>query len=666
MKIGVLLAALAVLVPWPASAAAAVDVAGYLKRDQFDDIKLSPDGDYYAASVPAEGTSGLVIVRRADNKVTATFGRGRDTYIADFDWINPRRVLISTLRKFGTLDQPALTGNLYGVDVDGSHNDILVGQDVQQADPGSLIQTRKVEAVAAFLLDPLDDDDRNVLVSVHGFDPDSYSRVERMDSYSGRRVPVARSPVRNAHYRTDNKGVIRFAFGHDLDNNNRLYYRDADAVDWTRTSDWRLINDENTTHHVEIPVGFAADGRTAYLSVEQANGPNAIVAFDTATGTRKTLLHDEVSDPVSVIRSMGSPSSPVGVFLGGGKPRTLFFDPEGTEARLHRSLEAAFAGQEVRITSKTRDGKLALVEVSSDRDAGGFYLFDTVAKGAAGLVSRRPWSDPSRMGEMRPVKLTARDGLALHGFLTLPAGSAGKHLPMVVVPHGGPFSEADRWGFDAQSQLLAAAGYAVLQVNFRGSSDYGRAFHQAGARQWGGTMQDDVTDATRWAVEQGYADPSRICIFGGSYGGYAALMGVAKEPALYRCAAGYVGIYDLPLMYRKGDLRESQSNVVYMRDWIGDESQTASISPVNLAAKIRVPVFLAAGGKDERAPIEHSKRMEKALRAAGVPVETLYYPTEGHGFYVDAHRAEFYGKLLAFLDRNIGGASAGGDASGGH
>jgi dipeptidyl aminopeptidase/acylaminoacyl peptidase len=646
-------------------AATAVDVADFAKRDQFDDIKLSPGGDYYAASVPAEEMSGLVIVRRADNKVTATFGRGQGTYIADFSWVSPRRVLVGTARKFGTLDTPALTGNLYGVDIDGSHNDILVGQDVKQADPGSMIQTRKVEAIAAFLLDPLDDDDRNVLISVRGFGPDAYSRVERMDVYTGRRTPVARSPVRNSDYVTDSKGVVRFAVGHDLDNNNRLFHRDANASDWTRTSDWTLVNDEHASHHVEIPLGFAADGRTAYLQVEQAAGPDAIVALDTASGARRTLVQDAVSDPISVIWSMGHPSVPVGVFLGGGTPRSVFFDPEGTEARLHRSLEAAFAGQEVHITSKTGDGTVALVQVSSDRDAGGFYLFDTVAKAAAGLVSRRPWSNPAQMGEMRPVQLSARDGLALHGFLTMPAGSGGKRLPMVVMPHGGPFFVADRWGFDPQVQLLAAAGYAVLQVNFRGSSGYGRSFEQAGARQWGGLMQDDVTDATRWGIEQGHADPARICIFGGSYGGYAALMGAAREPSLYRCAIGYAGVYDLPLMYEKGDVRESVSNVAYMRDWIGEPARIAAQSPVNLAAKIKVPVFLAAGGKDERAPIDHSERMERALRAAGIPVETLYYPTEGHGFFQDAHRQAFYTQLLAFLDRNIGnaGAAAGTPAS---
>ena len=247
----------------------------------------------------------------------------------------------------------------------------------------------------------------------------------------------------------------------------------------------------------------------------------------------------------------------------------------------------------------------------------------------------------------------------MHGFLTIPHGSDGKNLPLVVLPHGGPFQVSDEWGFNPEAQLLAAAGYAVLQVNFRGSSGYGRAFSQAGAREWGGKMQDDVTDATRWAIDQGIADPRRICIYGASYGAYAALEGVAKEPSLYKCAAGYVGVYDLPLMFGKGDTRELESGRNYLHDWIGEPSELGKVSPVNQAASIKVPVFLAAGGQDERAPIEHSERMEKALRNAGVPVETLFIRSEGHGFYTTEHQVQFYTKLLDFLARNIGsGATA--------
>lgn len=642
-----------------AQAAPGVDVAGYVKPDSFDEIKISPNGDYYAAIVPGEDNSILVILRRADNKPTGGFSLGKNTYVADFEWVNAERVVFGTARKFGALDQPQLTGNLYAMNADGSGKDILVGQDVEVMSTGTHIQTKKAEMIAAFLIDDLPDDDKNVLILASPFSGDTFNRVEKMDVYSGRRVPVARSPVRNAYYLSDGKGTIRFAWGRDLQNANKLYYRAANASDWTKTEDWKEINNESASGHVEIPIGFSPDDRYAYLQVEQPSGPDAIAAFDTADGTRKTVLRDAVGDPGRIIYSLGkSHSIPVGAFIAGGKPHTAFFDEGGDVARLYRSLEAAFPGNSVAITSRTRDGSLALVEVRSDHDPGSFYLFDTVGKKADFLLARRDWIDPGKMADTRAFELKARDGLALHGFLTVPHGSSGKNLPLVVLPHGGPFFERDAWGFEIEPQLLAASGYAVLQVNFRGSSGYGRAFTQAGAREWGGKMQDDVTDATHWAVGQGIADPSRICIYGASYGAYAALEGAAKEPSLYKCAAGYVGVYDLPLMFSKGDLRELESQRNYMHDWIGEPSQLGAASPVNQAALIKVPVFLAAGGQDERAPIEHSERMERALRKAGVPVETLYIRTEGHGFYTTEHRVQYYTKLLDFLGRNIGAGDA--------
>ncbi|MFL6593044.1 MAG: alpha/beta hydrolase family protein [Luteimonas sp.] len=650
-----LILAAALLWVGPAPAATAPDIAAFVKRDGFTDIKISPDGDYYAASVPGEDNSVLVIVHRADNTPTGGFGLGKNTYIADFEWVNPTRVVFGTARKFGALEKPQLTGDLYGMNADGTGKDILVGPDVNVMSTGTHIQQKRTETVAAFLLDTLPGDDKNVLVSVSGFQGDSFNRVDKLDVYTGRRGPVARAPVRNAGYVTDPDGIVRFAFGANTDNDHKLYYRDAGSTDWTRTSDWKELNDEVSSGHMEVPLGFSADGRIAYIQVEQASGPDAIVAFDTHAGTRKTVLRDDDSDPGMTIRAMGvAYPAPVGAFIADARPRTAFFDDAGAEARLYRSLEAAFQGNTIEITSKTTDGRLALVKVSSDRDAGAFYLFDTVAKKADYMLARRDWQNPAAMSERRPFEFKARDGQVLHGYLTVPHGSDGKHLPMVVLPHGGPFFVADTWEFDVESQLLAAAGYAILQVNYRGSSGHGRAFTQAGAQQWGGAMQDDLTDATRWAVAQAVADPSRICIYGASYGGYAALMGAAKEPGLYRCAAGYVGVYDLPLMFERGDTQQLDSGMTYLREWLGDPARLAPASPVNMAAKIKVPVFLAAGGKDERAPIEHSKRMEKALRAAGVPVETYYVGTEGHGFFVPEHEQEFYRRLLSFLDRNIG------------
>ncbi|WP_386669107.1 prolyl oligopeptidase family serine peptidase [Lysobacter korlensis] len=644
-RMAALVAGLAMAVP-----ATAVDIRQFIQRDKFESIKLSPEGDYYAMTVPLENYTALVIVRRADSKLTGTFRLQKNSHVDDFWWVNPERVVLSIAEKLGSLDEPQPTGELYAINADGTKADILVGQRIYERSTGTHIQTKKAEQVAAFLVDDLPNDDGSVVISVMPFSTDPFTRAERLDVYSGRRTPLARAPVRNARFMTDNRGVVRFARGVGVDNVGKLYYRTGEG------SEWQLLADEARDDGGQWPVGFSADDRTAYLQVERPEGPDAIVAFDVQTQTSKEIIRDEYADPDSIIYRNGT-AIPVGAFLGSGRTRTVFFQPDAPEARLYRSLESAFPGHNIRVTSQSSDGRLALVGVWSDRSPGDFYLFDSESKKADYLLSRREAVDPEKMAEMRPIQIDARDGMKLHGYLTVPQASNGKNLPMVVLPHGGPFGIRDRWGFSIEPQMLAQAGYAVLQLNFRGSGGYGQRYMEAGARQWGGAMQDDLTDATRWAIAQGIADAGRICIYGASYGGYASLMGVAKEPSLYRCAVGYIGVYDLPLMQAE-DTRASRRYANWSNEWVGTRDALAAVSPNRLADRIKVPVFLAAGGEDEVAPIKHTRLMEQALREAGVPVETLYFPTEGHGFYVEKNRIEYYTRLLAFLSRHLGGATA--------
>ncbi|PWF13524.1 alpha/beta hydrolase family protein [Xanthomonas citri] len=529
---------------------------------------------------------------------------------------------------------------------------MLVGYRARGTGLGTNIKVKKTEAVAAFLTDPLPDDDRSVIVAIwpmSGQDP--YTRAEKLDVTTGRRLPLARAPIQRASFTTDHHGQVRFAQGAGSDNVSKLYYRKGTG------DEWALINDEQVSGHVETPLGFSQDERIAYLRVQSADGPDAIVGWDIQANRREQVLRDAVADPLEIIYRNGT-TIPVGAIFMADRPRTRFFDEHGGEARMYHSLEAAFAGNAVRVTSSTKDGRYVMLEAYSGSNPGDFYVFDTQQNKAQHVISRRDWFDPERTATVQPIALQARDGMPLHGYLTLPRSAGDKHLPMVVMPHGGPFEIFDSWQFDDDAQLLAQAGYAVLQINFRGSGNYGRHFQHVGARQWGGTMQDDVTDATRWAIAQGYADARKICIVGASYGAYAALMGAAKESGLYACAAGYVGVYDLPMMFTSGDIQKRGSGENYLKQWLGDPATLAARSPVNLARQIKVPVFLAAGGEDERAPIQHSKRMEAALRQAGTPVETLYFDTEGHGFYTEPHRRAFYAQLLAFLSKSLGGAKA--------
>ncbi|WP_223214364.1 alpha/beta hydrolase family protein [Xanthomonas sp. NCPPB 1638] len=641
---------LALVAAMPGQAQEAVELAPYLKRDQFERIKISPSGAYFALTMPLEDRTVLGIVRRQDKVATAKITGGADSVVDDFWWASDERMVVSMAQRLGSRDEPVAIGQLHAIDADGKNSRLLASPYGTNPDINGA-QLKMDLDPATFMLDTLRDDPRTILVSTVPFVGDPSIRIDKLDIQTGRRSTVATSPVRRASFATDQQGRIRFARGLDISNVSKLYYRDNDAAPW------RLINDSASSQHREYPLGFSADGTLAYLQVEQASGPDALVAWDPATDKSTPLLRDDTVDPYRILRDLDG-TTPIGASYMSDRVRNRFFDETSPTARLYRSLEKAFDGNAIYITSATSDRRLALVYVWSDRNNGDYYLFDTVSKKADRVFSSREWFPPDTVPPSRQVSFKARDGLVLHGYLTQPLhAAAGKPLPLIVMPHGGPFGVFDKWAFDDETQLLAAAGYAVLRVNYRGSANYGDAFTQAGAKEWGGRMQDDVTDATRWAIAEGIADAQRICLYGASYGGYAALMGVAKEPALYRCAAGYVGVYDLDMMARD-TARYARWAKNWTVDWLGARDTLAARSPVTLARQIKVPVFLAAGGKDERAPIEHTKAMERALKGAGVPVESLYFANEGHGFYTEAHRREYYTRLLAFLSKQLGGSTA--------
>ena len=627
-----------------ASAAAGVDLDAMLKHSQFEVIEISPDGQYLAATMPQDDREGLIVMRRSDSSITTAFTLGQDEYIHRFEWVSSKRLLIRVAEKIGALEQPQDTGQLYGLDFDQKTPDLLVGWQMSSAQLSG-----GKERVLAATVNRISGDDHHVIITAYPYSTsERFNTAELLDVDTGRRTVLAHSPIKSAQFYPDNAGVVRFAAASQKDNASKLWYRP------TNDADWKLINDETVSGVVEGPLGFSADNRIAYLEVQRASGPNAIVSYDTASGERKEVLRDAFADPEQVVTSFDGKNVPVGVIYDDGIPHSAFFDPQSREAQLYAMLGQAFPGSAVKVTSTTSDGKLMLVFVYSDRDPGKFYLFDTQSRQAQYLLSQKRWIDPKAMAQTQVLQIKARDGVPLRAYLTLPPGRDAKSLPLVVFPHGGPFTIYDRWRYDTDAQLLAAAGYAVLQVNYRGSGNYGKHFLKTGQQQWGGAMQDDLTDATEWTVAQGIVDRTRMCMYGASYGAYASLEGVSKEPTLYKCAVGYVGVYDLPMLVADASDKSTRLEN-WTKEWIGTNPALLSKASPNLNAdRIKVPVFLAAGGEDKTAPIEHSKKMEAALKKAGASVETLYVPTEGHGFYTLEHRREFYTQLLAFLDRNIG------------
>jgi dipeptidyl aminopeptidase/acylaminoacyl peptidase len=259
------------------------------------------------------------------------------------------------------------------------------------------------------------------------------------------------------------------------------------------------------------------------------------------------------------------------------------------------------------------------------------------------------------MGQRKPISFAARDGLTITGYLTLPKGAGGKKLPLILMPHGGPIGISDEWYFDPEAQFLASRGYAVLQVNYRGSDGRGPGFREAGHREWGGKMLDDLVDGVKWASTQPEVDGARACVYGGSFGAYAALMLAAREPAMFKCTVGMAGVYYLPRIFDDDRVKGNKQTIAYFKRTMGDDvAALEAASPTRLADKITIPVLLVHGKKDEVAPIVHAEMMRDALTKAGRPPEWMVVPNEGHGFYDSEHQKQYLLKLEAFLAKHLG------------
>jgi dipeptidyl aminopeptidase/acylaminoacyl peptidase len=333
--------------------------------------------------------------------------------------------------------------------------------------------------------------------------------------------------------------------------------------------------------------------------------------------------------------------------------RTHWIDPQW--AGIMAAVQSQFPEHALLLTSISDDEKRFVVRTFSDRDPGQYLLGEMGPRGLGlrPITAVRPAIKPEEMARMMPIRYAARDGLEIHGYLTKPVGAGNRPSPLLVMPHGGPFGPRDSWNFNPEVQFLANRGYAVLQPNFRGSGGYGRSFERAGYREWGGKMQDDLTDAVQWAIREGHADPERVGIIGASYGGYAALAGVAFTPELYRVGINYVGVSDLRLITRF-DLRTDAASTAWFERAVGRDPQLlAARSPVEHVSRIRVPTLHAYGRNDPRVRFEHWEALERELKRHGKVYESLIEDREGHGFEKEETATGFYGAVERFLARHL-------------
>ncbi|MVW80022.1 S9 family peptidase [Bordetella sp. 02P26C-1] len=494
--------------------------------------------------------------------------------------------------------------------------------------------------VRAGIEDDLPDDPDHVLISHNHRDPQVFD-VYRVNVHTGASELVAENPGNVVGWQTDHAGKVRAAITSDgLE--TTLLYRDEESSDFVPliTTDYRTS---------VSPALFTFDDRKLYALSNRGRDKLALVTIDPARPDEETVVFatDEVD-----LDAVGYSHKRRVLTVAGyqtDKPKRHYFDAE-TEA-LYRQLEAKLPGYDVAIQGMNREEDTFIVAAYNDRTPGARYVFQATTGALHKLAEINPAIPEADMSPVQPVRYVSRDGLEINGYLTLPAGREPRNLPCIVNPHGGPWAR-DGWGYNPEVQFLANRGFAVLQMNFRGSTGYGRKFWEASFGQWGLAMQDDITDGVRWLIEQGIADPARIGIYGGSYGGYATLAGITFTPDLYAAAVDYVGVSNL-FTFMNTIPPYWKPLLDKMHDMVGhperDRERLEATSPALHVDRIRTPLLIAQGAQDPRVNKAESDQVVQALRDRGVEVQYLVKENEGHGFHNDENKFEFYEAMEAFF-----------------
>lgn len=620
-------------------------LARFTDHQRFFGAKISPKGTYLAAAVARGGRKALVFIDLKARKPVGSFNPSGDIAVGRFFWSSDERVVVELVDHDGTLAAPVSRGEIYAVNADGGRGRLIFGYRTGGGGTGTHIRVAEREYVWGSILDTLRDDDRHILVAGGTFHEagDRQMQVWKVDTITGVKERVAVGPLPNCTFLTDADGALRLAYARDERNKERFFLREPGG--------WRELTRIAGLPEGSEPWGYVAADRALLVEAPQPGG-FGLFQVPLEGGEARLLAKTRLTqtDQWIVDRATGRL---VAIHSEPDLPTWQVIDPAHPLGKALAALTDEYAGWDVRITSWSEDQRLAVVRLSGDKAPGQYHLLDVATGKLEPLVSSRPWIDPQGMAEVEAFHITASDGFRIHGYLTLPPGPPGAPPPLVLLPHGGPHGIRDTWDFDWEAQLLASQGFAVLQVNYRGSGGYGRAYEEAGYRHWGDRMIDDVLDAARWAIRKGKADGGRVCAMGGSFGAYAAMEAAIRAPGLVRCAVGISGVYDLARMDWTGDISWQKTGRGYVHTVLGeDEAQLKAFSPARNADKLLSPVLLAHGGRDDRTPIAHAEKLRDALTELGRPPVWIEERTEGHGFFDEGARLRLYEKVVAFLKQH--------------
>ena len=605
-----------------------IPLEDFFRNSERTGYQLSPDGTYISYMAPYCDRLN-VYVRRVtesdDQAVRITSETERS--VAGYMWADNQRLLYM---KDTAGDE---NYQLYGVKRDGSDERAYTA----------------FKGVRTSLIDDLEEVMGYVLIGMNKRNPEVFDPY-RLNLETGELTQLADNPGNIQGWMTDHEGRLRVATAIVDGVNTQVLYRDTEDEPFTPVL---TTNFKDVVSFME----FTPDNREVYAATNLHRDKTVLVRMDPRTCEELELLYANDRYDISSISYSRKRKKLLSVYCTGHKePVRHFFDAE--EEALRARIKAHFPDQRFGIADTDKAERYYLVYVGGDRTRGAYWLYDAETDKADKIADLAPWIDPNEMNAMHAVTYTTRDGLEIEAYLSLPNGltpETAHHLPVVVNPHGGPWAR-DCWGYSSEVQFLCNRGYAVFQMNFRGSTGYGRKFLESSYKQWGLKMQDDITDGVRWLIAEGIADPKRVAIYGGSYGGYATLAGLTFTTDLYACGIDYVGVSNL-FTFMQTIPPYWRPMLEMMYEQVGnpetDHDQLAATSPALHADQIKVPLLIAQGANDPRVNKAESDQMVEALRERGVEVEYMVKDNEGHGFHNQENRFDFYRAMERFLKAHL-------------